>query len=74
MYAPVVTLSDVEIVNETDLALCCLLRGERHWLAPSRLLGGSTVHHTGDLGVLVLAQDFAAERGLIPSESRLPSR
>ena len=58
---PSVELGDVFVVRETETALLCRVGDKCHWVAHSRLQPGSTVEHPGDLGVLVLAWDFAVE-------------
>jgi hypothetical protein len=60
----------VEVVRESDLALCCRITGRDYWIAPDRLLDGSSVTHFGDRGVVVLARQFAEDRGLLLGPSR----
>jgi hypothetical protein len=60
----------VEVVRESDLALCCRITGRDYWIAPDRLLEGSSIAHFGDRGVVVLARQFAQDRGLLLSQSR----
>ena len=59
-----VELQNVKVVAESVLGLCCRITGRDHWIAPHRLLAGSTVAHFGDRGRLVVARQFAEERGL----------
>jgi hypothetical protein len=54
----------VEVVRETELALLCLIAGERHWIGRMQLLPGSEVKHAGDRGRVVLPQWLVIERGL----------
>jgi len=63
-HAPTVVFEDVAVLRETALAITCRIAGESHALALGRLQRGSTVKHAGDHGVLVLTQNFAAERGI----------
>ena len=63
-HAPTVVFEDVAVLRETALAIICRIAGETHALALRRLQRGSTVKHAGDHGVLVLTQEFAAERGI----------
>jgi len=58
---PSVEFGDVFVVRETETALLCRIGDKFHWVVHSRLQPGSTVEHPGDLGVLVLAWDFAVE-------------
>jgi hypothetical protein len=60
-----VRFEDAEVVRESGLALCCRIMGRDHWIAPDRLLDGSTVAHFGDHGIIVLARQFAEDRGLL---------
>jgi hypothetical protein len=60
----------VEVVRESDLALCCRITGRDYWIAPDRLLEGSSIAHFGDRGVVVLARQFAQDRGLLLGQSR----
>jgi hypothetical protein len=61
---PTVVFENVAVLRETGLAITCRIAGESHALALRRLQRGSTVKHAGDHGVLVLTQEFAAERGI----------
>ncbi len=56
-----VEFDDVFVVRETETALLCRIGDTVRWVAHSRLQPGRTVEHPGDLGVLVLAWDFAVE-------------
>jgi hypothetical protein len=60
----------VEIVRESELALCCHIGGRDYWLGHDRLLEGSSVAHFGDRGIIVLARQFAEERGLLLRRGR----
>jgi hypothetical protein len=60
----------VTVVAESELALCCQIIGRDYWIAPSRVLAGSSVAHFGDRGVLVLARDIATEHGMVPDRRR----
>ena len=66
----------VKIVRESDLAVCCRIAGQDHWIARERVLSGSSVVSFGDHGTLVLARQFAEDRGLPLARlhSRLSSR
>jgi hypothetical protein len=65
-----VEFRDVEVVRESDLALCCRITGREHWIAPHHLLHGSSVAHFGDRGSIVLTRQFAEDRGLLLGRSR----
>jgi hypothetical protein len=56
---------DVVVVRVSDLALCCRIRGQDHWIARDRVLPGSSVVNFADRGTLVLARQFVEERGLV---------
>ena len=70
MGAATVCFEEVEVIRESELALCCRIAGRDHWIAPDRLLGGSTVAHFGDRGQIVLAKRFAEDRGLLLGRPR----
>ena len=70
MDAATVCFEEVEVIRESDLALCCRIAGRDYWIAPDRILSGSTVAHFGDRGKIVLARRFAADRGLLLGRSR----
>ncbi len=55
----------VEIVRESTLAVCCRIREREYWIAPDRLLKGTTAAHFGDRGIMILARQFAEDRGLL---------
>ena len=59
--ARTVEFGDVSVMRETETALLCRIGEKFRWVAHSRLQPGSTVEHAGDLGVLVLAWDYAVE-------------
>ena len=63
-HARTVVFEDVVVLRVTALAITCRIAGESYALALGRLQRGSTVKRAGDHGVLVLTQDFAAERGI----------
>jgi hypothetical protein len=65
-----VVFQGVEVVSESDLALCCRVAGRDHWIAPGRLLEGSTATHFGDRGIMILARNFAEDRGLFLGQAR----
>ena len=65
-----VEFAGVEVVEEDDLLLLCVIAGRRHWISVDRLRPGSTVAHSGDHGVLVLDRQFVAERGFVSSPPR----
>ena len=65
-----VRFEDAVVVRESALALCCRIMGRDHWIAPDRLLDGSSVAHFGDRGVIVLTRQFAEDRGLLLGPSR----
>ena len=67
-----IELHGVKIVRESDLAVCCHIAGQDHWIARERVLSGSSVVSFGDHGTLVLTRQFAEDRGLLLA--RLHSR
>ena len=60
----------VEVVRESELLLCCCIKGRDYWIAPDRLLAGSSIAHFGDRGIMVLATRFAEGQGLLLGRSR----
>ena len=60
-----VELQNVKVVAESVLGLCCRITGRDHWIAPRHLLVGSSVAHFGDRGSIILARQFAEDRGLL---------
>ena len=60
-----VEFQGVTVVAESELALCCRITGRDHWIAPHRLLKGSSIAHFGDRGVITVARQFAEGRGLL---------
>ena len=60
-----VEFQGVEVVAESDLALCCRITGRDHWIAPHRLLDGSRIAHFGDRGSVILERAFAEDGGLL---------
>ncbi len=67
-----VEFQDVEVVAESDLALCCRVTERNYWIAPGRLLEGSSVAHFGDRGIMIVASEFAEDQGLVLGRSRPP--
>jgi hypothetical protein len=65
-----VAFHDVHVVAESQLALCCHIGGRDYWIAPHRLLEGSSVAHFGDRGMVVVARQFAEDDGLLPIGER----
>lgn len=65
-----VEFQGVEVVSESDLALCCRIRGRDYWIAQEHLLQGSSVAHFADRGIIILTRAFAEERGLLRDRSR----
>jgi hypothetical protein len=65
-----VEFQGVKVVAESDLALCCRITGRDHWIAAHRLLEGSSVAHFGDRGTMILARQFAEDRGLLLGRPR----
>jgi hypothetical protein len=63
-----VEIQGVVLLQQTSLALLCQIGTRKHWIAPSRLQPGSTLHRSGDVGIIVVARDFALERRLIGGE------
>jgi hypothetical protein len=60
----------VEVVNESDLGVCCRIGGRDYWIAQEQLLEGSSVAHFADHGTIVVTREFAKERGLLRDRSR----
>lgn len=60
-----VEVHGVHVVAESRVALCCRITGRDHWIAPHRLLEGSSVAHFGDRGMVVVAKQFADAEGLV---------
>ena len=60
----VVQFDSVEVVDEADEALLCVIEGEEHWIAKHLALG-SEVARKGDRGRLVIPSWLAAEYRLI---------
>jgi hypothetical protein len=61
----IVEVRNVKVVAESVFGLCCRIAGRDHWIAPHRLLAGSTVAHFGDRGLIVVAREFADENALV---------
>jgi hypothetical protein len=62
----VVTLTEVEVVRESDVALFCRIEGHDRWIPRDKLCEGTTIRRTGDTGTLVVPRQFAVEWGLTP--------
>jgi hypothetical protein len=60
----------VKVVRESDLALCCHIRGRDYWIGREHLLNGSTVAHFADWGTVLVTRQFAEARGLLRDRSR----
>ena len=60
-----VEIRGVKIVAQSQLGLCCRITGRDHWFAPECLLEGSSVAHFGDRGIIIIARQFAEDRGLL---------
>jgi len=56
----VVRFDSVDVLDETDAALLCLVGGEEHWIAKA-LAFGSEVRTIGDRGALVIPTWLARE-------------
>ena len=63
-----VTLSGVQVVRESGVALLCRIEEHVRWIPREQLREGTTIHHVGDTGVLVVPRAFAVEWGLVPYE------
>ncbi len=61
--AATVEFQGVKVVAESELAFCCRITGRDHWISPQRLLEGSSVAHFGDRGIVIVARQFAEDRG-----------
>ena len=66
MPAAVVTLRDVLVVRESNVALLCQIEGHERWIPRDKLCEGTTVKTKGDTGTLVVPRQFAVEWGLTP--------
>jgi len=69
-----VEIRGVTLLRKTPFVLLCQIGNREHWIAPSRLMPGSTLRHPGDVGLIVVARDFAVERGLLQARGFTPSR
>jgi len=56
----VVRFDAVEVLDETDAALLCMVEGEEHWIAKTLAIG-SEVRTIGDRGALVIPTWLARE-------------
>ena len=68
--AETIEFRSVKIVRESDLAVCCRIAGQDHWIAREWVLSGSSVVSFGDRGTLVLKRQFAEDRGLLRTRLR----
>jgi hypothetical protein len=59
-----VEFDNVEVINGGPI-LWCRIDGMVVAIPPSRLLPGTRVRRAGDLGRLILAEDVAADLGLL---------
>ncbi len=55
---------DVEVVAETNKALCCKIDGKDHWFPKSQIEDETEVAKKGDKGKLVISDWIATEKGL----------
>ena len=65
-----IEVGGVTVVAESELGLCCRITGRDHWIAPQSLLKGSSVAHFGDRGSIVVARQFAEDRGFLVERFR----
>jgi hypothetical protein len=65
-----IELQGVTVIAESERALCCRITGRDHWIAPDRLLEGSSVAHFADRGSIVVARQFAEDGGLLVDRFR----
>ena len=61
-----VTLANVLVLRESDVALLCQIEGHERWIPRDKLCDGTTIHQKGDTGTLVVPTQFAVEWGLTP--------
>jgi hypothetical protein len=61
-----VTLSGVQVVQESGSAILCRIEEHVRWIPRKQLREGTTIRHVGDTGVLVVPRTFAVEWGLVP--------
>jgi hypothetical protein len=60
----IVKFDAVEVIDEADQALLCVIEGEEHWIA-KHLAVGSEVARKGDRGRLVIPTWLASDYHLI---------
>jgi hypothetical protein len=61
----VISLSEVEVVNESEAALQCRVGSKSYWIPRDKIREGTTIQGAGDTGTLVLPRQFAVEWGLV---------
>jgi hypothetical protein len=66
MHAAVVTLRDVQVLRQSDVALLCQIEGHQRWIPRDKLCDGTTIAKVGDTGTLVVPRQVAVEWGLTP--------
>jgi len=59
-----VTITDVTVDHETDMALKCIIEGKEYWIPKSQIDDDSEVSALGDEGTLVIPEWLAIEKGL----------
>lgn len=64
-----VVFDDVEVVAETGLTLRCRIQDKEVVIGNAQWLAGTTVHHVGDRGRLVLPRWAVDDLGLTPPGS-----
>lgn len=62
-----VTLTHVKVVRRTEASLRCRIGEAEYWIPMYELRDGTTVGREGDVGVLVVDEQFALERALAPN-------
>lgn len=60
-----VEFEGVEVLEEREKAIWCLIDGEKHWIPKSQICADSMVQGFGDRGLLVIKEWLAKEKGLI---------
>jgi hypothetical protein len=63
--SPFVTVPDVTVLRALDYALLCRIEKHVRLIHMDQLRDGSTIHHTGDVGVLIVPKPYAIEWGLL---------
>jgi len=64
-----VELEDVEVEHKTEMALLCIIEGQKHWIPFSQIVeDDSELGHwskKGEVGLLVISEWLATEKGIV---------